>query len=133
MKNAIYGGIILVCLIVAGIVVFATRSGGSGGIGSLSNDNQKWVICLACNASYEMGERDFWEQLKEKSAEIANPRLAARLTCQKCGKDAVVEAIKCEKCGEVFPKGVVQGDYQDRCPKCKFSAMEARRNANKGQ
>ncbi len=133
MKNAIYGGIILVCLIVAGIVVFATRSGGSGGIGSLSNDTQIWVKCRACNASYQMGKKDFYEQLRKKSAEIANPMIQARLTCEKCGKDAIMEAIKCDQCGEVFFKGAVPNDFPDRCPNCKYSATEAKRNANKGQ
>lgn len=133
MKNVIYGGIIVVCLIVAGIVIFAGGSDDSGGIDNLSNENQKWVMCRACNASYQMGEKEFYEQLRKKAVEIANPMIQPRLTCQKCGKDAVMEAVKCDKCGEVFFKGTVPNDFPDRCPKCKYSAQEAKRNANKGQ
>lgn len=130
MRNLIYGGIIVVCLVVAGVVVFATRSSGSGGTDSLSNETKTWVTCAACNASYEMGEKAYYEQLKQKSVELANPMATARLTCQECGKDAVVKAVKCAKCGEVFPEGIVRNDFGDRCPKCKFSATEANRKAN---
>jgi predicted Zn-ribbon and HTH transcriptional regulator len=131
MKNLIYGGVIVACLVIAGVVILATRSGGSGGIDSLSNETKTWVTCAACNASYEMGEKEFYEQLRQKSAELANPMAKARLTCQKCGKDAVVKAVKCEKCGEIFPEGIVPNDFDDRCPKCKFSATEAKRKANR--
>lgn len=131
MKNLIYGGIIVVCLIIAGIVVFAGGSGDSG-IDSLSNETQKWVKCRACNASYQMGEKEFFEKLKQKSIEIANPMVQPRLTCEKCNKDAVMEAVKCDECGEVFFKGTVPNDFPDRCPKCKHSATEARREASQG-
>jgi predicted Zn-ribbon and HTH transcriptional regulator len=130
MKNLIYGGVIVGCLVVAGVVVFATRGGGPGGIEDLSNETKVWVTCAACDASYEMGEKQFYEQLRQKSAELANPMATARLTCQQCGKDAVVKAVKCEKCGEVFPEGIVPNDFDDRCPKCKHSATEAKRKAN---
>ncbi len=133
MKNLIYGGIIVLCLIVSGIVILVTRSGGSGGIDDLSDDTQLWVICAACKASYEMGEKDFYTQLKQKSVELANPMARAYLTCQKCGKDRVVKAVKCGKCSEVFPEGAVPNDFSDRCPKCKFSATEEKRKARQAQ
>jgi predicted Zn-ribbon and HTH transcriptional regulator len=131
MKNLIYGGIIALCLIIAAVVVFTTRSGGSSGVDSLSDETRTWVICAACGASYEMGEKEFYTQVREKTAELANPMVQARLTCQKCGKDMVVKAVKCPKCGEVFPEGIVLNDFDDRCPKCKFSATEEKRKANR--
>jgi len=133
MKNLIYGGIIALCLIVAVVVVVATRSGGPGGVESLSDDTQVWVLCTACNASYQMGEKQYYTQLQEKTAQLANPMARALLTCQKCGKDKVVKAIKCGKCGEVFPEGIVPNDFDDRCPKCKFSATEEKRKASKAK
>ncbi len=129
MKNLIYGGIIVLCLVIAGIVILVTRSGGSSGVESLSDDNQLWVMCAACRASYEMGEKEFYTQLRQKSVELANPMARAFLTCQKCGKDRVVKAVKCEKCSEVFPEGAVPNDFSDRCPKCKFSPTEETRKA----
>lgn len=133
MKNLIYGGIIALCLIVAAIVVFATRSSGPGGIDSLSDTAQVWVVCTACNASYQMGEKQYFTQLQERTAQLANPMARALLTCQKCSKDRVVKAVKCDKCGEVFPEGIVPNDFDDRCPKCKFSATEEKRKANKAK
>ena len=130
MKNLIYGGVIVVSLVVAGVVILATRSSGSGGVDSIPDEAQTWVVCAACDASYEMQEKEFYTQLREKSAQLANPMAKPRLTCQKCSKDAVIKAVKCPKCGEVFPEGVVPNDFGDRCPKCKFSATEAKRKAN---
>ncbi len=133
MKNLIYGGIIALCLIVAAVVVFATRSSGPGGIDSLSDTAQVWVVCTACNASYQMGEKEFYTQLRDRTAQLANPMARALLTCQKCGKDRVVKAVKCDKCGEIFPEGIVSNDFDDRCPKCKFSATEEKRKASKAK
>ena len=130
MKNLIYLGIILVCLGVAGYVIFSGDSDDSG-ISSLSNEDQIWVICMECGASYQMGKKDYYEQLAEKSKERMGMPTTIYLTCDKCGKDAVTEAIKCEKCGNVFRKGAIPGDLQDRCPKCKFSKTEAIRKERK--
>ena len=133
MKNLIYGGIIALCLIVAAVVVFATRSSDPSGIDSLSDTAQVWVVCTACNASYQMGEKGFYTQLRDRTAQLANPMARAFLTCQKCGKDRVVKAVKCDKCGEIFPEGIVPNDFDDRCPKCKFSATEEKRKASKAK
>ena len=124
MKNLIYLGVIVVCVGIAGYVIFAGGSDESGA-DSLSNKAQIWVICMECGASYQMGQKDYYDQLSEKAKEKTNMLAAVYLTCEKCGKDAVTEAIKCEKCGYVFRKGAIPGDLQDRCPKCKFSKTEA--------
>lgn len=124
MKNLVYAGVIIVCLALAVYIIFL-RGGGDSGIDSLSNEEQIRVLCLDCDASYEMGKRDYYAQIREKAQQAANPRVAALLTCRECGKDKVTEAIKCEKCGHIFPKGIVQNDVADRCPKCKFSKIEA--------
>ncbi|HPC93444.1 MAG TPA: hypothetical protein PLU87_00765 [Sedimentisphaerales bacterium] len=133
MKNLIYGGIIALCLIIAVVVVVVTRSSGPGGVESLSDDTQVWVLCTACNASYQMGEKTYYTQLQERTTQMANPMARVLLTCQKCGKDRVVKAVKCAKCGEVFPEGIVPNDFPDRCPKCKFSATEEKRKARKAE
>ncbi len=133
MKNMVYGGIIVLCLVVSGIVILVTRSGGSGGIESLSDETQVWVICAACRASYEMGEKEFYTQLRQKSAELANPMARTYLTCRECSRDRVVKAVKCGKCGEVFPEGIVPNDLPDRCPKCKVSATEEKRKASRAE
>jgi len=124
MKNLIYAGVIIVCLGLA-IVLLFFRGGRTTGIESLSNDEQVWVLCVDCKASYQMGKKDFYAELREKAAQASNPMMAPLLTCQECGKDKVTEAVKCEECGNIFPKGIVPNDHADRCPKCKYSKIEA--------
>lgn len=129
MKNLIYIGVIVVCLLVAGIILF-TRNSGSAGLNSVSNDEQVWVLCLKCNHAEQMGMKDYYVAMKEKSKELTNPRMVALLTCTKCGENAVTKAVKCEKCGNVFRDNAVPNDYPDRCPKCKYSKTETTRKEN---
>jgi phage FluMu protein Com len=134
MKNTIYAVVIGVCILGA-IVVFVSRRGRSGGgIDSIDAAQMIWVKCAKCGQSYEMSEKQYFKELEEKAK--ANPSpipVAMPLTCQKCGKDGIRKAFKCEKCGEVFFANSVPGDFEDRCPKCKHSATEAKRKARLGQ
>ncbi|UCD52472.1 MAG: hypothetical protein JSW27_07510 [Phycisphaerales bacterium] len=124
MKNLVYAGVIIVCLALAVFLIFF-RGDRDSGIESLSNEEQVLVLCADCEASYEMGKREYYTQLREKAQQVVNPMLTPLLTCRECAKDKVTEAIKCEKCGHIFPKGIVPHDHADRCPKCKFSKIEA--------
>jgi predicted Zn-ribbon and HTH transcriptional regulator len=129
MKNLVYTGIIAVCLVVA-IVVFVMSRGGGGP--EISDTEVTWVKCLKCGESYEMPLKQYYEDVQAKS--LANPTpmpMTPPLTCEKCAKEGIVKAVKCDKCGEVFREGTVPNDFPDRCPKCKHSATEARREANK--
>ena len=132
MKNAVYAGIIVVCLLLAGIIFLVTRGGDSGGVETIGADETQWVKCLnkECGAAYEMNKREFIQQLEE--ATRANP-LANIVTvpCQKCEQKYAVKAVKCPKCGEVFRYGAVPNDHPDRCPKCKHSETEAMREARR--
>jgi len=133
MKNLVYGGIIAACILVAVVVFVKTRSGGSGGMNDIP-DEQIWVKCAKCNQSYEMSQRQYYAEQQEKSQQNPTPLPVARpLTCQKCQKDGVMRAFKCEKCGEVSFENSVPNDFGDRCPKCKHSATEAKRKARLGQ
>ena len=117
MKNVIYAGVIGVCILLAVVVFVKTRGGGSG-INDLSDSEMTWVKCLKCNQGYEMSLKQYITQVSEKS--MANP-----------SPMPVTLPLTCEKCGEVFREGAVQNDFPDRCPKCKHSATEAKREANK--
>ncbi|MCU0915734.1 MAG: hypothetical protein MUC88_14395 [Planctomycetes bacterium] len=133
MKNTIYAAVIAACVLVA-VVIFVVRRGGSGGVNDIPDTQMLWVKCTKCGQGYEMGERQYYRELEEKSKANPSPMpVAMPLTCQKCSKDGVVRAYKCERCSEVFRAGSVQGDFEDRCPKCKNSATEAKRKARMGQ
>ncbi len=127
-KNTIYILIIIVCFIGAGVLAytFIFSSGGP----QISDDEMTWVKCNnpACGAEYEMGKRKYYEEAQEKAN--ANPiaMTTPALTCEKCGKNSIYRAIKCENCGNVFIEGISgAADLSDRCPKCKQSATEESR------
>jgi phage FluMu protein Com len=130
MKNTIYGAVIAACLVVA-VVVFVTTHGKHGrGLDGLSDAELIWVKCAKCGQSYQMGLKQYYKELEEKARANPTPMpIPHPLTCQKCGKDGVRKAFKCEKCGEVSFEGSVPMDYSDRCPKCKHSNTEANRDA----
>jgi phage FluMu protein Com len=135
MKNTIYAVVIAVCILGAVVVFIGRRGGGGAGLNDIADSKMIWVKCTKCNQGYEMGEKQFYKESMEKMQAKSGQPMAMPLTCQKCGKDGIVRAYKCEneKCGEIFRAGSVQGDYEDRCPKCKHSAIEASRKARLGQ
>jgi hypothetical protein len=130
MKNTIYGAVIAACLVVA-VVVFVTTHGKHGrGLDGLSDAELIWVKCAKCGQSYQMGLKQYYKELEDKARANPTPMPIPRpLTCQKCNQDGVRKAFKCEKCGTVSFEGLAPGDFPDRCPKCKYSAIEANRRA----
>jgi predicted Zn-ribbon and HTH transcriptional regulator len=129
MKNAVYAGIIAVCILGA-VLVFLLRGSGS----TKTPDQPILVKCAKCNQSYEMSQKAYFKELEEKARAGNSPIMRTLpLTCQKCGQEGVFKALKCPNCGEVFFENSVPRDYPDRCPKCKHSATEDNRNANKAR
>ena len=125
-KKPIMIGVIVVCLIVAGLVTFARRGGGSG-IDGISDDEMTWVKCSnpSCNAEYEMSQKAFYKAQQERLNPMA--RTTPPLTCEKCGKDSLFQAVKCANpaCGMVFIRSIAgANDHFDRCPKCGQSETE---------
>lgn len=130
MKNTILAIVIAVCILGAVLLFVRNRSGGSGGLDSLSDTEMQWMKCRGCNATYEMSKKEYYKELAEKTAAGgAATRVTPPLTCQKCGKAMAVKAVKCANCGEVFFAGSVPNDFEDRCPKCKHSYTEDSRKA----
>jgi rubredoxin len=130
MKNAIYAIVIVVCLVLAVVIFLSTRSGGPGGLDQIQRGEMIWLMCNnpACKTSYEIDKKDYFVQIDEKVR--ANP-LAMQtpaLVCEKCGKPSVFRAVKCEQCGHMFFYGN-PNDFNDRCPECKYSKIEAERKA----
>jgi hypothetical protein len=125
-KKPIMIGVIVVCLIIAGLITFARRGGGSGGLDDIPDDKMTWVKCnnSSCNAEYEMSEKQYFKAMEERFNPMS--RTAPPLTCEKCSKDSLFRACKCVNptCGEVFFRDSVPNDLFDRCPKCKQSETE---------
>lgn len=129
MKKPIMIVVIVVCLGVAGLVLF--RGGPDGGVNSIAEGETQWVKCnnKACNAEYEMSKREYYKQL----AANVNPNPMATaptpVTCERCNKPSLFAALKCPNpdCGVVFIEGSSgPNDYGDRCPECGRSKVEDR-------
>jgi DNA-directed RNA polymerase subunit RPC12/RpoP len=133
-KKPIMIGIIVVCVVIAVAVTIKTWSGDSGGIPDEMKKEQIWVKCRVpdCLTTYEMNKYDYYKSIDDYLAEHPQAQIAPGLTCQKCEKPAVYAAHKCEKCGNIFEKGLKKGDFEDRCPKCKHSTIEEDRKRNAG-
>ncbi|MBN2591900.1 MAG: hypothetical protein JXA81_00225 [Sedimentisphaerales bacterium] len=123
-KKPIMIGVIVVCLIVAGLITFARRGGGGSGIDSISDDKMTWVKCSnpKCKAEYEMSEKQYFKEMEKRFNPMA--RTSPPLTCEKCGKDSLFRAVKCPYCGIVFIRDSVPNDLFDRCPECGKSETE---------
>jgi predicted RNA-binding Zn-ribbon protein involved in translation (DUF1610 family) len=126
-KKPIMIGVIVVCLIVAGLITFARRGSGGGGIEDIPEGKMTWVKCNnpQCKAAYEMSERQYFKALEERLQPML--RSTPALTCDKCGKDSLYRAEKCPYCGVVFFRDSVPNDLYDRCPECGKSAIEESR------
>ena len=131
-KNTIYILIIVACFIGAGVLAYTYifSSGGS----QISDDKMTWVKCNnpSCNAVYEMSSKKYYDEVQERAS--ANPLVLSNpaLTCQKCGKNSIYRAEKCQNpaCGEIFIEGISgTNKLSDTCPKCGQSATEESRKA----
>jgi hypothetical protein len=127
MRNVIYAVVIVLCLSTAGVVIVKSHSEANAT--GIDPSEQTWTKCLACGYIKQMSLKEFYRLQQAKMAAAGNTMGVPQLTCEKCGRDAVVEAFKCPQCGEISPKNSVPSDFEDRCPKCRFSQIEADRNA----
>jgi hypothetical protein len=125
-KKPIMIGVIVVCIIVAGLITFARRGAGGSGINSISDDKMTWVKCSnpECKVEYEMGEKQYHKDMQARFDPRA--RNSPPLTCEKCGKDSIFRAMKCvnPSCGAVFLRDSVPNDHPDRCSECGQSEIE---------
>ena len=138
-KKPVMIGVIVGCLVLAGAITYFTRSGGGGGIPEEFGQKSTLMLCRNpdCENSWEMNLKEYYEMVEK--FRIENPTLMAdpAAICPKCGEESGYQAVKCEKCGLVFEKGSSgPRDFEDRCPKCKFSKIEqqrAERAASRGK
>jgi len=133
-KKPIMIGVIGVCIIVAGLITFARRGGGSDGIDGIPDDEMTWVKCSnpSCKAEYEMSKQQYHKDVQERSNRMV--QTTPLLTCKQCSKDSLFQAVKCvnPSCGTVFIEGSAgRDDHPDRCPDCGQSETEEIRKKRK--
>jgi rubredoxin len=129
MKKPILILVVLVCLASAGAVTLVTRSKKDGIPKSFAKE-MTWVKCRnpACNTEYQITKKEYFVYVERNQDWQAAG--APALICEKCGEPSIYRAVKCKSCGLVFEMGSVPLDFQDRCPKCKFSMLEHDKKQN---
>ena len=133
LKNGVYIAVIVVSVALAGFIFHLTHSTSPGGIESLRRGELIWVKCNNpdCDEAYQIDKKDYFLQIEERIRIHTMPLQTPPLVCEKCGKESVFRAEKCEKCGKIFFSGAVPNDFSDRCPDCGYSKTEAIREARK--
>ncbi|MBA7539701.1 hypothetical protein ES705_31982 [subsurface metagenome] len=126
-KKPVMIGVIVVCIIITGLITFARRGGGSGGIDGIPDDEMTWVKCSnpSCKAEYEMSKQRYHKEVQERYNRMV--QTTPLLTCKQCSKDSLFRAVKCANpsCGIVFIEGIEgRKNPPDRCPDCGKSETE---------
>lgn len=130
MKKQILIAVGVGCLVLAAVIFYLTNSTSSSGIPADFAGEKIWVMCndKDCGAANEMNKKAYFEFIEANVVGIQAPPLK----CQKCGKNTVFRAEKCESCGEIFFYGN-PSDFPDRCTKCGFSKIEDERKTAAGK
>jgi predicted Zn-ribbon and HTH transcriptional regulator len=128
-KKPLMIGIIVGCLVLAGVITIATRSTGPEGMSEEARKQEQWLICKnpACGAEYAITKGEYSDYQENYVKEHPGELLVPPMPCKECGKLSTVEAVKCAKCGLIFEKMMKTGDFADRCPKCGYSQTEENR------
>ncbi len=130
VKKPIMIVIIVVCLGVAGLVLFKGGSGG-GGADSIPASETVWVKCNnpACKVGYEANKKEYYKELEANVNPNPMAQGSTAVTCKECDKRSLFFAHKCPNadCGTIFIDGSSgPNDFGDRCPECKRSEVEDR-------
>ena len=126
-KKPVMIGVIIGCLVLAGVITYLTQRDKTDGPESLERGVMYWLKCTAegCGHEWQMDRRDYFEYLEEH--QDLNTMAAAGVECPKCGGETGYRAEKCEKCEHTFMRGTVPHDFADRCPECGYSKTEEER------
>jgi hypothetical protein len=133
-KKTVLGVVIVVCIVAAGIITYATRSRSGGGLEAVQRGTMIWLKCTNadCENTWQMDQKDYFEYLKEHRDPMQ--MAAPGVLCPKCSQDSGYAAEKCGKCETIFLRASVPHDFADRCPECGYSKTEeARKAARKGE
>lgn len=94
----------VVAIILALTIWLKSRPGAS----AIAPTDDFYYICKSCNNHFGMSNSALNAFQK---AHYGEP-----MPCPKCGSTELIHAIKCTKCGEIYPEGN-RGD-DPPCPKC---------------
>ena len=128
-KKSVMIGIMVVCLVLAGVITAVTWKGGTGGTGPTG---PLTLMCINedCGAVFELTRKELSEEMRQNPAMHPAMRTMGPpvVTCLECGQQTAFMARTCPQCEAVFISVPTPDGYQDRCPECGFSATEDRRS-----
>lgn len=126
-KKALLLVMVVVCLALAGYATYKSLTKNRHLYLEEYKDQTILLKCANpnCNHVFETNRKKYYEYISEHVDRSTN---TAYGLCPKCNQQTALEAIRCEKCGEVFFYGTVTGTYRDTCPKCGFSKTKAQRD-----
>lgn len=117
-------GIVAGCLGLSVIITVVTNLGKGGGRGPTG---PVLMLCIneQCNADFEMP----LEEMRAQMDEMYNEEMMSTpvFICTECSKQSAYSAMICPECDTMFVP-ISSSDYRDRCPDCKYSRTEERRN-----
>ena len=133
-RKTVMVGIVITCIVLAvGITVYNNTGSPPG------RKDKVLMMCSDpdCGETFEMTGDEYIKQSQEAGGDevggmggmmdIGPVGVTPTVTCRHCGKDSAKLTTKCEKCDYVFImnyEAPAEGEYPDRCPECKYSAME---------
>jgi ribosomal protein L40E len=124
----------IVPILTAVIITVAAHSGDSvGGIDSIAQSTMVWIKCRdpKCENTWQMDRRNYFDYIEKNRV----GRTVPSLVCPKCKKETGYRAEKCKKCGFIFKKegsDIEEVLFENRCPKCGYSAIEEMRKKARG-
>ncbi len=125
-KNLTKIGLIVMCVVLAGILVWRSASGGGPtGIDSVSSEDTLLTRCANrdCHHQAEMNKRVYYSETLKRQSQ--NPNIGhPPLECAKCGKNSVFRVVLCPKCEHIFKHGGMRNEPADRCPECRYSQSQ---------
>ncbi|HEG43738.1 MAG TPA: hypothetical protein ENH94_06800 [Phycisphaerales bacterium] len=130
-KQKIMIGLIVGCMVLAGIITVVTNLGKGGGRGKRPT-GPVTMLCInnKCNADFELSQEELAEQMNQMGDNDFMMMQTPKFVCSECNNRSAYRAMICGECDTMFIP-MQNNDFRDRCPDCGYSKTEERKNAAK--
>ena len=127
-KQKVMIGILVGCLVLAGIITLVTNRDKLGNRGGATGPLTMLCINNECNADFELSLDEMKEQMEQMNSYNEMLMDNPIFVCPECSKRSAYRAIICSQCDTMFVP-IQNNDYRDRCPDCGYSKAEERRKS----
>lgn len=125
LKKKIVIGVSICVIGIAAVITYKTFFGGNSG----DDRGNVQLLCAnpKCGYAFEATRKEYADMTQNEKVDIAMMQKPA-LKCPKCSEKSAYDAMKCEKCGNVFIKKYFDPVNYDKCTKCGFSKSDEQLN-----